>query len=110
MLGSRLCHVLVLICLGLFAQDAAAGNHAARAPRHRRAAQLTEIIVQARTGVGTARLRGGLAAEGLTLDQRIPHTRFFAVRTNGRSPSAAIQSLADSSSVAEAGQDYVRHA
>jgi type VII secretion-associated serine protease mycosin len=108
---NRLGHMLVLICLGCLAQATAAGGDAAQAARHRRAAHSAEeIIVQARTGVDTARLRDGLAARGLTLARRIPHTRFFAVRTHGQSPSAAIQSLADSSSVAEAEPDYVRHA
>ena len=69
-----------------------------------------QIIVRARPGFVTARLRDGLAARGLSLDARIPHTRLFAVRTNGRTPAAAIRSLDHSALVATATPNYVRRA
>jgi subtilisin family serine protease len=69
-----------------------------------------EIIVRARPGVSTVRLRDGLAVRGLSLGARIPHTRLFAVRTNPRSPAAAIRSLAQSALVAGATPNYIRRA
>jgi hypothetical protein len=72
--------------------------------------QADEIIVRARPGVSAARLRQGLAARGLSLGRRIPHTRLFAVRTNGRSPAAAIDLLSDASLVADATPNYLRRA
>src|SRR5207247_7746182 len=68
-----------------------------------------QIVVRAQSGVTLARLRVDLAARELSLGRRIPHTRLFAVRTNGRAPTAAV-SLAKGAAVTAASLDYVRHA
>src|SRR4249920_2737566 len=69
-----------------------------------------QLIVRARPGVTTGRLRESMAARGLSLGRHIPHTELFAVRTNGQVPAAAIASLADAAAVAEAKPDYQRRA
>ena len=79
-----------------------AGQRAAPSP--------AQIVVRTRPGVDTERLRDDLAARGLSLGGRIPHTRLFSVRTHGRSPTAAIRSLAGEPTLAAAMPDYVRHA
>jgi subtilisin family serine protease len=68
------------------------------------------IIVRARPGASTSALRQSLAARGLSLGRRIPHTRLFAVHTNGRSSALAVRSLAYADAVATATLNYVRHA
>jgi subtilisin family serine protease len=76
----------------------------------RPASSAHDVVLRARAGVGVARLRDTLAARGLSLGRRIPHTDIFDVRTNGRSRAAAIRSLDASGVVTAATPNYVRHA
>jgi len=111
MVESRLGGVLVLACLVSLAPSAAAATHASERPQHpARPASSSRIVVRGRPGITTASLRKALLARGLSLGSRIPHTRLFAVRTNGRSPASAIGALGRSALVTGATPDYVRHA
>src|SRR5947199_10403353 len=100
MLSPRSACVLALISLAWFAQGATTGRGAAQPLRHvaRAAYSADQIVVRAQSGVTLARLRVDLAARELSLGRRIPHTRLFAVRTNGRTPTAAV-SLAKGAAV-----------
>jgi serine protease len=104
--------VFTLVGLAWILPAAAAGTGAPRdfGQIQRAAYAADAIVVRARPGVGAARLRADLAARGLSLGGHIPHTDLFTVRTQGRSPAAAIRSLAGSPRVAAAMPNYVRHA
>jgi serine protease len=109
---SRLFGVVTLVCLGCLTHAAAAGTRADHVlPRAQPIARSAdEVLVRVRAGTGAARLRAALAARGLSLSGHIPHTRLFAVRTDGRSPATAMRLLSRESRVAAAMPDYVRHA
>jgi serine protease len=104
--------VITLVCLAWLTHAAAAGTAGAEVVRHTHqpARSPHQIIVRTRPGTAAAQLRADLAARGLSLAGHIPHTRLFAVRTGGRSPAAAIRSLAGESRVTAAMPDYVRRA
>ena len=109
---SRLTGVLTLVGLAWISHAAAAGTGTPHVFHHVQppASAADAIVVRARPGVGTSRLRADLAARGLSLVRHIPHTDLFAVRTDGRSPAGAIRALAGDHRVAGAMPDYVRHA
>jgi len=68
------------------------------------------IIVRMRPGATEAQLRRGLAARYLSLGRHIPHTRLFAVDTQGRTQADALRLVRDDSLVAAAEPDHVLHA
>jgi len=68
------------------------------------------ILIRARPSVGVTQLQAQLAARGLSVSGHVPHTRLYAVRTNGQSTAAAVDLAADENGVAEAMPNYVRHA
>ena len=109
---ARISCALALACLAWFAPGAAAAGRADQGlqQRARAAYSADDIVVHARSGATAAQLRDALTGRGLSLGERIPHTRLFVVRTNGWSVSAAIHSLAGASAVATATPDYVRRA
>jgi subtilisin family serine protease len=96
----------------LISHAAAAGTGAphvfgqARAPAY----AADSILVRARPDVDASQLRSDLAAQGLAVVRHIPHTDLFAVQTHGRSPAAAIRSLAGERHVAAAMPNYIRQA
>jgi len=104
--------VLAFALVAVLAHAAAAGTRADdnRSQVARAAYSAHDIVVRAQAGVMTPRLRDRVSARGLSLGERIPHTRLFVVRTNGRSPSEAITALAHEAAVAAATPDYVRRA
>jgi serine protease len=109
---TRLAGVVTLVGLASISNAPAAPTSVPSVrPHAQRATYSAErIVVRVRPGVDAARLRGALAARGLSLGTRIPHTRLFTARTHGRSPAAAIRSLSGEPTVAAAVPDYVRHA
>ena len=109
---TRLAGVFTLVGLAWISPAAATGTGAPRdfGQVQRAAYAADAIVVRARPGVGAARLSADLAPRGLSLDRHIPHTNLFVVRTHGRSPAAAIRSLASNPHVAAAMPDYIRHA
>lgn len=112
MVRTPLFGVVTLVCLGCLTHPAAAGTRSDHVlPRAEPIARSAdEVVVRVRAGTGAARLRAALAARGLSLAGHIPHTRLFAVRTDGRSPAAVLHLLSRESRVAAAMPDYVRHA
>jgi serine protease len=104
----RLVAAVTLACVAWLTQGAAASTRTGDVQRV--AYSTHEIVVRARPGATTTMLRADLAARGLSLGRRIPHTRLFGVHTNGQSPAVAIRALAGESRVAAAMPNYVRHA
>lgn len=70
----------------------------------------TSIVVRERADASSAQLRQGLAARGLSLVARIPHTRLFTVRDDGRSPASALRLARLDPNIADAMPDGIVHA
>ncbi|HVR13100.1 MAG TPA: hypothetical protein VMS41_04925, partial [Gaiellaceae bacterium] len=112
-MGRRFAGVVTLVGLACTSPAAAVTTTVPPSIRlvgQRAAPSPAQIVVRTRQGVDIERLRDDLATRGLSLGARIPHTRLFSVRTHGRSPAAAIRSLAGEPTLAAAMPDYVRHA
>ena len=89
--------VLSVLCLAWPAASAAAVGRG-------------RIVVRARPTTNAAQLRSHVAAYGLKLGARIPHTRAYTVGTDGRAVSDALRRLRGDPLVAGAEPDHVLHA
>jgi subtilisin family serine protease len=88
---------LALACLAWPTASAVAGPRGA-------------IVVRVRPGVDASALRDDLAARGLTLGARIPHTRLFPARARGRTQADAVRVARADPRIAAAQPDHVLHA
>jgi len=89
--------VFAVLCLAWPAAPAVAGGRG-------------RIVVRARPGTTAAQLRSLVAAHGLRLVARIPHTRVYTVDIDGRALSDALHELRGDPRVAGAERDHVLHA